>query len=90
MSPSRTESLGVDGNLSVRIQRTVREEASMRAQASAGREALSQAPEQRTGAADPGARWGWLPCPPLLVWDLCYGALLPLLIVVCPAQVILT
>lgn len=79
MSPSRTESLGVDGNLSVRIQSTVREEASMRAQALAGREALSRAPEQRTEAADPGTRWGRLPRPPQPVWDLCCGALLALL-----------
>lgn len=62
----------------------------MHAQALAGREALSQAPEQRTEAADPGARWERLPCPPLLIWDLGCGALLTLLVLVCPAQVILT
>jgi len=87
--PSRTESLGVDGHLGVRIQRTVQEEASTRTQASAGREAVSRVPEQRAGAVDPGARWGPLPCPPPLARDLHCGALLALL-VVCPAQVILT
>lgn len=58
MSPSRTESLGVDGNLSVRIQRTVREEASMRAQAF-GRQGSAQ-PDARAedGAVDPGAPGG--------------------------------
>lgn len=90
MTPSRTESLGVDGHLGVRIQRTVREEASMHTQASAGREAVSRVPEHRVGAVDPGACWGPLPCPPLLARDLHCSALLALLRVVRPSQVVLT
>lgn len=54
MSPYRTESLGVDDHYSARIQRTVKQ-ASMRAKASTGREAVSQAPGQKAGAVDPGA-----------------------------------
>lgn len=70
ISPSRAESLGVDGHPSVRIQRTVGEEASTCTKASAGREAVSQVPEQRPGAADADACCGRFPCPPPLAWDL--------------------
>lgn len=70
ISPSRAESLGVDGHPSVRIQRTVGEEASTCTKASAGREAVSQVLEQRPGAADADAHCGRFPCPPPLAWDL--------------------